>query len=78
MKMRRFKVNSIGSIRWKTKLIFLSTTLAGWSVGLEPSAEGNWALWFGRLRLGQIDAKTLTFQSVEPVEAPRTREQNAA
>jgi putative transposase len=77
-KMRRLKVNAIGSIRWKTKLIFLSTALAGWSVGLEPCADGNWAVWFGRLRLGQIDAQTLGFQSAEPVEAPQTTQQNAA
>lgn len=77
-KMRRLKVNAIGSIRWKTKLVFLSTALTGWSIGLEPSAEGNWAVWFGRLRLGQIDAQTLTFQCVEPVTAPPTKQQNAA
>jgi hypothetical protein len=76
--MRRLKVNAIGSIRWKTQLVFLSTALAGWSVGLEPLAQGNWAVWFGRLRLGQIDAQTLTFQCAEPVTAPPTKQQNAA
>lgn len=77
-KMRRLKVAAHGCIRWKTKLIFLSTALVGWSVGLEPSAEANWALWFGRLRLGQIDAQTLTFESADPVAAAPTTQQKAA
>lgn len=77
-KMRRLKVGRTGGIRWKKKLIFISTALSGWSVGLEPCTDGNWAVWFGRLRLGQIDAQTLTFQSTEPVEAPQSPQQNAA
>ena len=77
-KMRRLKVAAHGCIRWKTKLIFLSTALVGWSVGLEPSAEANWAVWFGRLRLGQIDAQTLTFESADPVAAAPTTQQKAA
>lgn len=77
-KMRRLKVNVIGSVRWKTKLIFLSTALTGWSVGLEPCADGNWGVWFGRLRLGQIDTQTLTFHSAQPVEVRQTSQQNAA
>jgi transposase InsO family protein len=77
-KMRTLKVNRIGAIRWKKKLIFLSTALSGWSVGLEPCTDGNWAVWFGRLRLGQIDTQTLTFESAEPVQAPQSPKQNAA
>lgn len=77
-KMRRLRVNTIGSIRWRTKLIFLSTALSGWSVGLEPCTDGNWAVWFGRLRLGHIDEQTVTFQSAEPVELRQTVQQNAA
>lgn len=77
-KMRRLKVTAHACIRWKTKLIFLSTALTGWSVGLEPCADGNWAVWFGRLRLGQIDAQTLTFESANRVPAEPTTEQKAA
>ena len=77
-KMRRLKVNAIGSIRWKTKLVFLSTALAGWSIALEPSAEGTWAVWCGRLRLGQIDPQTLVFPSADTVAVPPTKQQTAA
>jgi putative transposase len=77
-KMRRLKVSRVGAIRWHKHQIFLSTALSGWSVGLEPGSDGNWAVWFGRLCLGQIDAETLTFQSAQPVSAPSTAQQNAA
>jgi transposase InsO family protein len=44
-----------GLIRVDAQRLFLSTSLAGWSVGLKPIAEDLLEVWFGRLLLGQAD-----------------------
>jgi hypothetical protein len=41
--------------------IFLSTSLAGWSVGLKPIAADLMEIWFGRLLLGQVDLTASSF-----------------
>src|SRR5437870_2039314 len=50
-----------GLIRVDGQRLFLSTSLAGWSVGLKPIAEDLLEVWFGRLLLGQIDLATSNF-----------------
>jgi hypothetical protein len=47
-----------GTIRIDGQRLFLSTSLAGWSVGLKPIAEDLLEVWFGRLLLGQVDLAT--------------------
>ncbi len=63
------RVHQTGHISWQSQWIFISRALAGWSVGLEPGAAGQWAVWFGRLRLGQLDESTCQFQRAEPAPA---------
>ena len=41
--------------------LFLSTSLAGWSVGLKPITQNVMEVWFGRLLLGQVDLSTSNF-----------------
>ena len=55
------RVVSHGQIAWKGQRIFISTALAGWSVGLEPSGPDHWNVWFGRLLLGQLEDSSATF-----------------
>jgi transposase InsO family protein len=50
-----------GLIQVDGQRLFLSTSLAGWSVGLKPIAEDLLEVWFGRLLLGQIDLATSNF-----------------
>jgi putative transposase len=50
-----------GLIRVDAQRLFLSTSLAGWSVGLKPIAEDLLEVWFGRLLLGQADLATSSF-----------------
>jgi transposase InsO family protein len=50
-----------GLIRVDGQRLFLSTSLAGWSVGLKPIAEDLLEVWFGRLLLGQADLATSNF-----------------
>ena len=52
------RVGEKGTIKMEGQRIFLSTSLAGWSVGLKPLAGNLLEVWFGRLLLGQIDLST--------------------
>jgi putative transposase len=67
--MESRKVAKWGSISWRSRLIFISGALAGWSVGLEPCKEGQYNVWFGRLLLGQLEERTLSFKRAEPAAA---------
>jgi len=67
--MESRKVAKWGSISWGSRLIFISGALAGWSVGLEPCKEGQYNVWFGRLLLGQLEERTLSFKRAEPAAA---------
>ena len=59
--MEARRVNKVGQIAWRTEHLFISTALAGWSVGLEPCADGKYNVYFGRLLLGQLDETTSSF-----------------
>jgi putative transposase len=59
--MESRRVVSHGRIAWKGQRIFISTALAGWSVGLEPSGPNHWNVWFGRLLLGQLEDSSASF-----------------
>ena len=70
----RRQVRADGCIRLKGQLIFVSQALRGQQIGLEALAVEHWALWFGRLRLGEIDLQQgATFRptaSTTPLAAP--------
>lgn len=59
------RVAKWGSISVGSRWVFISGALAGWSVGLEP-CEGKYNVWFGRLLLGQLEERTLSFERTEP------------
>ena len=50
-----------GLIKVDGQRLFLSTSLAGWSVGLKPITQNVMEVWFGRLLLGQVDLSTSNF-----------------
>ena len=52
-----------GTIKVEGERLFLTTSLAGWSVGLKPVAADLLEVWFGRLLLGQIDLTASNFYS---------------
>ncbi len=64
------KVGQLGVIHWCGRPWFLSTSLDGWSVGLQPLPSGQQQVWFGRLLLGWLDSSTESFQraDVRPLE----------
>ena len=72
--MRHLKISPQGTITWRRQWVFISSALAGWSVGLKPCAAGKHNVWFGRLLLGEFDETTLTFQSSAP--EPKCKQAN--
>jgi len=56
MKVRR--VRHDGCIRWHGCMLFVSETLAGEPVGLDPLDDRLWALYFGPLALAVLDDHT--------------------
>jgi putative transposase len=55
------RVSASGAIRIDQVQFFLSSSLAGWSIGLKPIAHDLMEVWFGRLLLGQVDLATSSF-----------------
>jgi hypothetical protein len=55
------RVNQCGQIRWHNQEFFISSSLAGWSVGLKLSPEQQIEVWFARLLLGWIEPTTASF-----------------
>ena len=62
-------VGTGGNIKLCNKLIFISTALRGWHVGLQPGSDNSYLLWFGGLCLGIMDANLL---KVSPLEKHNT------
>ena len=51
------RVTNAGTIRFKTRLLYLSTALKAHRVGLEEVADGIWSLYFCNVLLGRIDER---------------------
>lgn len=73
--MQSRRVANQGCISWSAQWVFISGALSGWSVGLEPQAQGKWNVWFGRLLLGELEESTLSFQRAEP-DQPASQSSN--
>jgi transposase InsO family protein len=63
--MQARRVQSTGDISWGGHPLFISAALSGWSVGLEPAAQGKFNVHFGQLLLGQYDERTASFAPSE-------------
>lgn len=60
------KVNTGGLVSYEGERYPISTTLAGWSVGLSPRADGVVEVWFAKLLVGHIHPETVAFKPVVP------------
>jgi putative transposase len=58
------RVGRSGQVKIRDARIGVSLALAGYDVGLESVAERRYAVWFGRLCLGEIDLETESFRTV--------------
>jgi hypothetical protein len=54
-------VRKNGTIRWKSKEVFITEVLRRERIGLLPTPAGALGVYFGQLHLGIIDAGTTTF-----------------
>ena len=63
------KVHKSGIIKWRDISIFITTSLAGWSVGLKPTKGVLFEIWFANLLLGFIDPETSSFKKSDPRES---------
>jgi hypothetical protein len=56
------RVSRNGGIRWKHGSVNVSTSLLEENVGLEEIDDGVWSLYFGPLRLGRFNERTLRIE----------------
>jgi len=65
------KINRNGSVKIHSQPISVSLALRGFDVGLQPAQTNRLAVWFCRLRLGEIDLETQRFHAaVTPNSTP--------
>jgi len=60
----RRRVHCTGTIQLFGTTIRIGTAFSGWELGIKPIEETRYAVWFGRLYLGEVDLKTSSFQVV--------------
>jgi transposase InsO family protein len=58
-------VRSNGEIRWKAHKLYVSESLIGQRVGLEPVADGVWVLHFMSVELGVVDERHHRVQRIK-------------
>jgi len=74
------KVSSTGKLSIENDKIFISTALAGWSLGLTPGVGETTDIYFARLRLGYYDPVTASFHraGTGPMEGANSHPKNQA
>ncbi len=65
-------VSRNGGIRWRCEWVNVSHVLATEYIGLEEVDEGRWDVYFGHLRLGQLDERTFTIKDALGKRTRRT------
>lgn len=58
-------VDKNGKLSWKDQRVFLSSSLAGWQVGLQGTQKDQLEVWFGRLLLGHLDPLNASFMRTD-------------
>ena len=62
-----------GTISYQDQLIYLSSTLGGWNVGVSPQENGVVEVSFANLLLGHFDPQRTSFSSTAPRSFGRFR-----
>jgi transposase InsO family protein len=57
------KIASTGEVKMANRRVTISVALSGWEVGLQPITPQRYAVWFCRLRLGELDLSTDKFHA---------------
>lgn len=58
------KVHYTGTIQLDGAIIRIGRAFAGWEIGAHAIGESRYAVWFGKLCLGEVDLKTESFKVV--------------
>jgi len=58
----RRTVHCTGTIQLDGAVIRIGRAFAGWDVGVQPIEAGRYAIWFGKLRLGEVDLECESFK----------------
>ncbi len=66
-------VHSQGDMVWRNRHIYLSETLAGELVGLKQVSDHLWDVWFGPIRLAQLDERTRCLVHLPRHRKPATK-----
>lgn len=51
------RVTTVGTFRFKTKLLFIANALRGYYIGLDEEADGIWSIFFGDILLAKLDER---------------------
>ena len=70
--METRRVQQTGVIRLRNEPIRISTSLAGWDVGLRERESDQVELWFANLLLGHVHLNTLSFKAAQPPNSRAT------
>jgi transposase InsO family protein len=62
------KVRGQGEFKWRSHQLYLSETLAGETVGFDKTDDHRWVIYFGPVRLAQLDSRQYRI-----IHYPKTR-----
>jgi len=51
------RVTTVGTFRFKTKLLFIANALRGYHIGLDEEDDGIWSIFFGTILLAKLDER---------------------
>jgi putative transposase len=51
------RVATVGTFRFKTKLLVTANALRGYHIGLDEEVDGVWAIYFGEIPLAKLDER---------------------
>jgi hypothetical protein len=57
------RVTDAGTIRFQNRLLFISTALEDYRIGLEEVDDGIWSIWFGTIVLARFDERDYILQA---------------
>ena len=69
-------VRKSGQIKWKGKEVRLTAALWGQEVGLKPTADGEWTVYFEGLELGTFEERTGRIRPVKRLRMTATNEKH--
>jgi transposase InsO family protein len=70
------RVNHCGQINWEEQKLFITSSLAGWSVGLKTVETGLIEVWYAQLLLGHINPADASFEraDIRPLQSRQTNQ----